>query len=64
MIKEEFLTTGPWVRHYSDQGVKIKQNETGAIYDDAIDVIPCPYTYSETDIPIAPDPEDLQNETE
>lgn len=37
------------VRHYSDQGVKIKQIETGLIYDEAIDTIPCQYTYMETD---------------
>ena len=35
----------------SDQGMKIRQNETGIIYDVAID-IPNRYTYSETDEPI------------
>jgi hypothetical protein len=30
----------------------IKQVETGALYEDAVDVIPCKYTYEETDIPI------------
>ena len=39
-------------RRYSDQGVYIKQLETGALYEDAIDVIPCKYTYEETDISI------------
>ncbi len=39
-------------RRYSDQGVYIKQLETGALYEDAVDVIPCKYTYEETDIPI------------
>ena len=39
-------------RRYSDQGVYIRQLETGALYEDAIDVIPCKYTYEETDIPI------------
>ena len=37
------------IRHYSDKGVKIKQVETGLIYDEAIDLIPCQYTYEETD---------------
>ena len=37
------------VRHYSDQKFKIKQVETGAVYDDAYDLIPCKYTYIETD---------------
>ena len=37
------------VKHYSDQGVYIRQNETGVEYASAIDVIPCRYTYEETD---------------
>ena len=44
------------VRHYSDQGLKIRQIETGTLYDDAVDVIPCRYTYEESDEPI-PDTE-------
>lgn len=39
-------------RTYSDEGVYILQNETGAEYDEAIDVEGAPYTYSETDKPI------------
>lgn len=39
-------------RRYSDQHVYIRQIETGALYEDAVDVIPCKYTYEETDIPI------------
>ena len=33
---------------YSDSNYKILQNETNAVYDDAIDVEDAPYTYSET----------------
>ena len=44
------------VRHYSDQGLKIRQIETGILYEDAVDVIPCRYTYEESDEPI-PDTE-------
>lgn len=33
---------------YSDSGFKILQIETGIPYDDAMDIIPCPYTYEET----------------
>ena len=51
MIKEEILTP-QIVRHYSDTGMKIRQVETGNIYDDAADIIPCRYTYEETDEPI------------
>lgn len=40
------------IRHYSDSGFRILQNETGLVYDDAVDVMPCRYTYTETDEPI------------
>lgn len=40
------------VRHYSDKGFKIRQLETNVIYDDAVDVIPCQFTYEETNEPI------------
>ena len=40
------------IRQYSDLHLKIKQVETGAIYDEAIDVYPCRYSYVETDEPI------------
>lgn len=40
------------IRRYSDQGLKILQVETGRVYEDAVDIIPCPYTYEETDEPI------------
>jgi hypothetical protein len=36
---------------YSVAGMKIKQIETGIIYNEAIDITPPPYTYEETDIP-------------
>ena len=39
------------VRHYSDQGFKLRQVETGELFDDAIDVIPCQFTYVETSEP-------------
>lgn len=42
------------IRTYSDEGMKIRQVETSAIYDDAIDIEPVRYTYEETDIPIEP----------
>lgn len=52
MIKTEHVDSGTRIRHYSDENFKIRQVETGIIYDDAVDVIPCRYTYEETDIPI------------
>ena len=36
-------------RTYSDEEYKIKQEQTGAIYDEAIDVEDSNYTYTETD---------------
>lgn len=47
-------------RRYSDQGVKLRQVETGTLWNDAINVPPCPFTYEETDIPC--DPEELTAE--
>lgn len=51
MIKEEAITIEgrEFVRHYSDANKYIKQVETGAEYSEAVDVIPCQYTYLETD---------------
>lgn len=42
------------VRHYSDRGMMMLQIETGIRYADAIDVVPCAYTYEETDEPADP----------
>ncbi len=39
-------------RTYSDKNYKIKQIETGNIYDEAIDIEDSNYTYEETNIPI------------
>lgn len=35
------------VQHKSDDGKRIIQLETGRIYDEAIDLYPCRYTYAE-----------------
>ena len=40
----------------STLNVKLLQVETGIMYDDPIDIDPCPYTYDETNIPIDVDP--------
>ena len=52
MIKTELLKDGKLIRHYSDMGVKLMQVETGIAYDEAIDIVPCQYTYEETNEPI------------
>lgn len=56
MIVTEMI--GDRIRHYSDRGMKIRQVETGIIYEDAVDIVPCPYSYEETDEPI----EDVDDE--
>ena len=52
MIKREKITRDDGVtliRTYSTKELKIRQNETGIVYDEAIDVGNGKYTYSETD---------------
>ena len=49
MIKTEYLNDGTLIKHYSDAGFMLLQNETGAKYSDPIDIVPCRYTYTETD---------------
>jgi len=51
MIQAEQLNE-KYVRHYSDQNLWIRQIETGNLYEEAVDRIPCRYTYEETDQPI------------
>lgn len=55
MIQTELLNNGTLIRHYSDAGMLLLQVETGAKYSDPIDVIPCRYTYEETDEPVEVD---------
>lgn len=38
---------------HSDEGFYILQNETQQQYEEAWDVLPCKYTYTETDIKIS-----------
>ena len=56
MIKTEYYTTRKdgvvLNRTFSDAGFYIVQNETGIKYSEAVDVMPCKYTYTETDEPI------------
>ena len=55
MIKTEYLNDGTLIKHYSDEGYLLLQNETGTKYSEPIDVVPCKYTYTETDEPIETD---------
>ena len=49
---------------YSDKNLKIRQIETGNLYDSAEDNIPCRYTYEETDIPIPEEPATVEDKAE
>jgi hypothetical protein len=48
MIQEEFLNDNTLIKHYSDKNLMLLQVETGNKYEEAIDIIPCKYTYEET----------------
>ena len=60
MIIVELVDDDTRERRYSDKNVMLRQIETGILYEDAVDVIPCKYTYEETDEPITPEPEPPQ----
>ena len=51
MIKQEekILGGNKFIHTYSDKGFYILQVETNVKYDEAYDVIPCKYTYKETE---------------
>jgi hypothetical protein len=55
ITETEIISGREFTHNYSDAGYMIEQNETGILYADALDITPCPYTYTETDIPIEPD---------
>ena len=53
MITRDYLRTRKdGVKLYttrSTSGLKIRQEQTGAVFDEAVDVENAPYTYTETD---------------
>ena len=59
MIKTEYLNDGTLIKHYSDAGFMLLQVETGIKYTDPIDMVPCRYTYKETDELINADSEEV-----
>ena len=64
MIQTEYLNEGTLIKHYSDAGFMLLQVETDTKYSDPIDVIPCPYTYIETNELIDDDIYDDEDITE
>ena len=61
MIIVELVDNDTRERRYSDKNVMLRQVETGILYEDAVDVIPCKYTYEESDVPI-PEPSEPEPE--
>lgn len=51
MLQTEMVTPKR-IRHYSDEGMMVRQVETNKLYEDAVDRFPCKWTYEETMIPI------------
>ena len=65
IIKEFFRTRKDGVnlyRNYSDQNMMIQQDQTGILYEEAIDVEDSPYTYTETDQPIPTEEDQEQHQ--
>lgn len=52
IIIEQYENNANLERRYSDKGVYMRQVETGIEYAEAVDVVPCRYTYVETEHPI------------
>lgn len=65
MIKTEEIILedgGILIKTFSDSGFKIRQDETGNIYDIAVDPQQWPRTYTETEEPIEPEEEGEDSE--
>ncbi len=55
ITREYLLTRKDGVKLYttrSSEGLKIRQEQTGTVFDEAVDVENAPYTYTETDEPV------------
>lgn len=61
MLVEEMISPKR-VHHYSNAGMMIRQIETGILYEDAVDRVPCRWTYEETDEPIPEPTEEVNDE--
>lgn len=61
IAEHPFMNKDNLIRHYSDANKIIEQVETGNRYEEAVDVFPCRYTYTETDEEI---PEQIEQEAE
>lgn len=54
MLKKEIIIIEgtEFTKHYSDSSVLIRKIGTEELYEEALDRVPCPYSYEETAIPI------------
>lgn len=48
-------TIGTCERRYSSLGVKLRQVETDTLWNDAVNAIPCRFTYEESGVPVDAD---------
>ncbi len=62
IIVERIEGSNDLIKTYSDKGMMIQQEQTGAMYSEAIDVDYAGYTYVETDTPIEEDSESSDSE--
>lgn len=53
IVIERVQGTENLIRTYSDAAMMIRQDQTGAMYEEAVDIDTSGYTYTETDIPIS-----------
>lgn len=61
MLMFEYVDNNSRIRHYSNMNMMIRQKETNILYEDAVDYLPCKYTYEETDIPIESEEEEIED---
>lgn len=59
---ENGVTHANLIKHYSDEGKYIIQLQTGIEYTEAVDVVPCRYTYVESDRMIESESEEVADE--
>ena len=63
MIRKEQYSENLY-RTYSDEGYRIRQIETGIVFDDALDTEDAEFTYEETDEKVEIFPEENMEEGE
>ena len=64
IIQEMFENNPELIVTYSDSGYRIRQIDTGIIYDSAVDIVSTDHQYEETDEKIDPAEEDEESAKE